>query len=65
MQAYELEHLNIDISWPIIIKIKMLTNQNIFIKHYIYPNITAHHLQFTMDKKIVLNCEHTKLCIKT
>lgn len=29
----------------------MVTNQNIFIKHYIYPNIITHDSQFTMDQK--------------
>jgi hypothetical protein len=47
-------------------RIMIITNQNIFIKHYIYPNITAQDAEFSMDqRRSVFNGQHTKLCIKT
>lgn len=46
--------------------IMMVTNQNICIKHYIYPNITAQDAVFSMDQRwSAFNGQHTKLCIKT
>jgi hypothetical protein len=59
------KHIKLDTLQPTL-KTKMVSNQNIFIKHFIYPNITAHDVQFTMDqKRSSFNWKHTKLRIKT